>query len=190
MLRLGRETPQGGTTHSVPPPFEWRVCAPQFPDLLLGHRTCHSTMVVFPTQTEPGSYPGSSHTGVIYCPQQPFLSGKMGLSLYNCPMQTTVRAWQEARAVYKKPFHFSLHMPLWGSPMLPHLLTLPDPSLRARKRITTLKHITMTFPELRALYAISRSWEFSILAVETRLWSPIPGSNNLAVGFRRASLNF
>lgn len=91
--------------------------------------------------------------------------GRRAFPSITIPMQTMVRAWQEARAIYKKPFHISPHMPLWGNPMLPHLLTLTDPSLWARRGITTVRHITKdgkltTFPDLRALYSIPRSWEF------------------------------
>lgn len=57
------------------------------------------------------------------------------------PMKTTIKAWQEARVIYAKPFHVSPHKPLWGNPLLPHLNSLPDPSVCAGKGITTLQHI-------------------------------------------------
>lgn len=56
-------------------------------------------------------------------------------------------------------------MPLWGNPMLPHLYNLPNPFAWAGRGITTMKHIIknerrMSFPDLRALYSLPRSWEF------------------------------
>lgn len=56
-------------------------------------------------------------------------------------MRTTVRVWQEARAIFGWPHHVSLHTPLWGNPMLPHFVSIPDPSLWAKKGITSVKHI-------------------------------------------------
>lgn len=86
--------------------------------------------------------------------------GKRACPSMTAPMWTTLKVWQESRIVYKKPFHISSHMPLWTNPMLPHFQTLPDLSLCAGKGILIIKHITMTFPELRALYSIPKSWEF------------------------------
>lgn len=79
-------------------------------------------------------------------------------------MKTTIRAWREATAIYRKPSHVSPHTPLWGNPMLPHLNTIPDPSPWAKKRITTLKHVIvpgklMRFQEMRSLYSVPRSFE-------------------------------
>lgn len=81
------------------------------------------------------------------------------------PMETTIRVRQDNREIYNKPNFISPHTPLWGNPRLPHLYSIPDPSMWAREGITILKHIKqngriMPFPELKRLYSLSSSNKF------------------------------
>lgn len=81
-------------------------------------------------------------------------------------MKTTIKVCQDARAIYRKPSHvFPPNTPLWGKPMLPHMNTVPDPSMSAKKGITTLKHVIlngrlMSFQELRRFYSLPGSFQF------------------------------
>lgn len=54
-------------------------------------------------------------------------------------MRTTVQVWHRAGAKYCDSESFSPHIPLWGNPCLPHINTIPDPSVWASWGIVGLK---------------------------------------------------
>lgn len=76
-------------------------------------------------------------------------------------MRTTNNVWNKARTRFSSPETFSPHILLWGNPNLPHLNTVPDPQVWARKGIVKLKHLVTggklrSFSDLKSAYTLPR----------------------------------
>lgn len=57
------------------------------------------------------------------------------------PTRTTLRVWCAARRRFAQGDRWSPVEPLWGNPNLPHLRTIPDPQVWAKRGIRTLRDI-------------------------------------------------
>lgn len=96
-------------------------------------------------------------------------------------MKTTIRVWQQARAISRTDSTFSPHTPLWGNPQLQRFYSLPDPQLWASKGITTLKHIftdgrLSSFLVLREKHAIVVSMTFPYYQLSHATQAQFPGT--------------
>lgn len=100
------------------------------------------------------------------------------------PMKTTIQVWKSSRASLIPQSQVSPHTPLWANPMLPHLFTVPDPAIWAKRGITTIKHVMprgviLSFRELQATYHIPRSFLFRYWQLQHALKAQFPAQISL-----------
>lgn len=97
------------------------------------------------------------------------------------PMRATIQVWRSSRAAL---LGGSSITPLWANPMLPHLLTIPDPASWAKKGIVKLKHVIrregiISFRELRLGHALPQTFLFRYRQLHHALRAQFPSQVTL-----------
>lgn len=97
----------------------------------------------------------------------------------NMTMSMCTMVWDQMAKLVCAPQVISPHAPLWGNPRLPHLCSIPDPSMWARFGITKIQHVMpegslLPYNTLKALFHLPSRMFFRYLQLRHAIHSQFP----------------